>query len=160
MKWVLFGLRLSCSCCYYVPLFNSFIGLRDFLAFKYNKSCQLKSSARLDTKYVCIFYPILAIQTVKWCYIHTLLKRQGIGNFFLDFPKTTIESDRFFYKKKKEEIGNSLTQDNDNTGVVLKVLQLCCLKRILFYSWLGNFRNIGSGSAARSKNIHEKWRLS
>ena len=112
-------------CCWYVPLFNSFIGLRDFLAFKYINSCQLKSSARLDTKCVCIFYPILAIQTVKWCYIHTLLKRQGIGNFFLDFPKTTIESDRFFYKKKKEEIGNSLTQDNDNTGVVLKELQLC-----------------------------------
>ena len=34
------------------------------------------------------------------------------------------------------------------------------LHKSRFYSWLGNFTNIGRGSATRSKNSHEKWRLS
>jgi hypothetical protein len=70
-----------------------------FLGIQIQKECQLKSSARLDTKYVCIFYPILAILRYRQSNDPTLLKRQG-RNFFLDFPKITIESDRFFYKKK------------------------------------------------------------
>ena len=58
--------------------------------------------------YVFSKYPILAILQYRQSNDPTLLKRQG--RFFLDFPKITIESDRFFYKKKKEEMGNSLTE--------------------------------------------------
>ena len=97
--------------------------------------------------YVCIFYPVLAILRYRLSNDPTLLKRQG-RKLFLDFPKINIESNRFFYKKKEEEMVNSLTQDNDNTGVVLEVLQLCCSKL-----------RVMSGSALKSAKVRTQCKL-